>query len=77
VNKVLKERWFDIGDEDRKEWKKWEFWDNLRYERDKVIRADVLEDDLTENGSSKDEAKRKVDNGKTLRIPRKKRDKSL
>jgi len=43
-----------MGDEERETWQKWQVWDRLRYERDKVIRADVLEDVRV---STKDETK--------------------
>ena len=88
MNKLLKERWFDMSDEQTEVWKKWQIWDRLRYKRDMAIRTEVLKrEEIKEDGFSKDEptpvaipAKRKIDeedgaSGATssFHIPKKKR----
>jgi hypothetical protein len=39
VNKILKEGWFALSDEDKKIWKGWEQWDAKRYAHDAFIFA--------------------------------------
>eukprot|EP00553_Chaetoceros_curvisetus_P000582 CAMPEP_0204619136 /NCGR_PEP_ID=MMETSP0717-20131115/5590_1 /ASSEMBLY_ACC=CAM_ASM_000666 /TAXON_ID=230516 /ORGANISM="Chaetoceros curvisetus" /LENGTH=396 /DNA_ID=CAMNT_0051633053 /DNA_START=246 /DNA_END=1433 /DNA_ORIENTATION=+ len=37
VNGILKQRWHDMSDEEKIIWKKWQVWDQLRYNRDCAI----------------------------------------
>jgi hypothetical protein len=37
VNNILKERWFNLSNDEQEIWKKWQEWDNLRFKRDLKI----------------------------------------
>jgi len=37
VNKILKQKWFNLSDEEIEVWKKWQEWDRLRFKRDGAI----------------------------------------
>lgn len=60
MNKILKERWFALSDEDKKIWKGWEQWDAKRYAHDVFVfsnvkaRSDSEENPEESNGDEAD-----------------------
>lgn len=32
INSILKDKWYDLTDEERDTWREWEVWDAKRYE---------------------------------------------
>ncbi len=57
VHDILRERWLDLGDEDKETWRIWAVWDKKRYTRDLAIYESVHnsygaggEDKISEDG---------------------------
>lgn len=69
VNKLLKEKWFELSDEERNIWKKWQSWDRLRYARDLALHRKKIE-------SSEEKSNEKIvpETDSSLHIPKKRRD---
>lgn len=70
VNKLLKQKWFNMSEEDRDTWKKWQVWDNLRFQRDLAIH------DRVKKGSPATHGRENFPSGNDERnsIPKKRKD---
>ena len=82
VNRALKDRWFEMPDEDKDVWKKWQVWDRLRHKRDMAIyRKPKKTEASNENNNIENIQKRQRDSvqavesssNTSFHIPKKKR----
>ncbi len=71
VNHILKEKWFDLSDEDRETWKKWQIWDRLRYKRDVAIFRNPRRNEAKHRRA--DEVSTTMDNDASIQIPKRHR----